>query len=158
MNIEIQKLKQGNKVLLETKESIFDIEILDPANGLILIEGSRRFAKDKKEAVLVGAYGKRDFLHQDSLVAPFQIEQGLGIEIKYRDKDDISCDFVTSPVLSAKIHGTDAEGKSWGFEMWDTSERDKNLADSLHAARVRLHKQETVTPPEEDQSTDENPL
>lgn len=140
MNIDINKLKQGNKVLLETRESVFNFEVLNPENGLILIEGGRKFAKPR-EAVLVGAYGRRDFLEQDSLLAPFQIERGVGIEIKYKDSDNVSCDFVTSPVLSAKIHGNDAEGKEWGYEVWDSDERDKDLAKSLAEARDRVRAQ-----------------
>lgn len=155
MNIDVQKLKQGNKVLLETKESVFDFEVLDPANGLIMIEGGRKFTTPK-EAVLVGVYGRRDFLHQDSLLAPFQIERGLGIEIKYKDGDEISSDFVTSPVLSAKIHGKDTEGKEWGYEVWDSDEQDKTLAKSLQEARDRIRAQ--IPSNDEEQPSDENSL
>lgn len=154
MNIEVNKLKQGTKVLLETKESVFDLEVLDPTNGLILIEGSRRFIKKPREAVLVGVYGKRDFLHNDELLAPFQIERGIGIEIKYNDDDGVSNDFITSPILSAKIHGTNAEGKEWGYEVWDSDEQNKILAQSVAAARLRIRSQ--IPTIEEDESTDEN--
>lgn len=154
MNIDLQKLKQGNKVLLETNESVFDFEILDPTNGLILIEGGRKFAT-AKEAVLVGVYGKRDFLHQDSLLAPFQIERGIGIEIKYHDKDGVSCDFVTSSVLSAKIHGKDAEGKEWGYEVWNSDEQNKTLAKSLAEARDRIRSQMPKTKNDEIENQDE---
>lgn len=156
MNIDVQKLKQGNRVLLETKESVFDFEIVDPANGLIVIEGGRKFTTPK-EAVLVGVYGRRDFLHQDSLLAPFQIERGIGIELRYKDGDEISSDFVTSPVLSAKIHGKDAEGKEWGYEIWDSDEQDKTLAKSLQEARDRIRAQ-SPTIDEQEKPSDENSL
>jgi hypothetical protein len=152
MNIKVNKLKQGNKVLLETKESVFDFEILDPENGLIMIEGGRKFTT-AKVATLVGVYGRRDFLHQDSLLAPLEIERGQGIEIQYRDSDNIYSDFVTSPVLSARIHGTDAEGKEWGFEVWDSSEQDATLAKSLAEARDRLRAQIPNTKEETDEDS-----
>ena len=109
-----------------------------------------------KEATLVGVYGRRDFLHQDSLLAPFQIERGLGIEIRYKDNDSISSDFVTSPVLSAKIHGTDDTGKEWGYEAWDSDETDKILAKSLQEARDRVRAQ--IPTNDEEKPSDENSL
>lgn len=154
MNIELIKLKQGNKLLLETRECVFDVELVDPSTGSILIVGGKRFL-EPTQATLVGVYGKRNVDDRDTLIASLQIEKSLGIEIKYQDKDGTSSDFVTSPVVSAKVYD-----KDWAFEMWDTSEKDKRLKASLEEARarVRVQTQSKNDDTERELGENENPL
>jgi hypothetical protein len=140
-NIDIVKLKKDTKILVETKECIFDIQIITPKKGLITITGGRRFTSPIK-ATLVGVYGRRKAEDEDKLLASKQIEKNIGIEIQYNDKDDIPTDFITSPVLSAKVYNT-----NWGYEMWDTAEKDKQLSQSVEEAKARLR---ITTPPKDD--------
>ena len=155
MNIELAKRKQGDKLLLETRECVFDLELVDPTTGSILIVGGKRFI-DPTQAILVGVYGRRAIEDNDSLLMPLQIEQNIGIEIKYFDKDGVSSDFVTSPVLSAKIYND-----NWSFEAWDTSDRDKKLQNSLNEAKARIRVQNTPVKPNDDErelGNNENPF
>jgi len=149
-NIQLKKLKKGNRILLETKECVFDIEILSPEKAVIMISGGRRFLKPT-EAVIIGVFGRRKVDDLDSLLAEKEIEKNIGIEIQYHDKDNITSDFVTSPVVSAKIYG-----ETWGFEMWDANERNAKLEQSLEEARGRL-RVSTKSSKEEEQGNHENP-
>lgn len=155
MNIELAKRKQGDRLLLETRECIFDLELVDPSTGSVLIVGGKRFI-EPTQAMLVGVYGRRAIEDNDTLLLPLQIEQNIGVEIKYFDKDGISSDFVTSPVLSAKVYND-----NWAFEAWDTSDKDKKLAASLNEARNRIRVQNTPAKPNDDErelGNNENPL
>lgn len=131
-NLIISKLKKGNKILLETKECIFDIEILSPKKSHITICGGRRFIKPTK-ATIIGVYGKRDVNDEDSLLEKDQIEKNIGLEFQYNDNDNITCNFVTSPILSAKVYG-----KDWSYEIWDNNDRNSILERSLEEARSRI--------------------
>jgi hypothetical protein len=131
-NIKINKLKKGNHILLETKECIFDIEIISPEQSTIFITGGRRF-KNKTEATLVGVFGRQQPDDEDELLFQHEICKNLGIEIHYNTKEDITSAFVTSPVISARIYG-----ENWEFEMWDSKETEKKLRESVEEARSRL--------------------
>lgn len=148
-NIQVHKLKKGNRILLETKECVFDIEIVSPNNGVILISGGRRFLKPT-EATLIGVFGRRKVDDLDSLLSEKEIEKNLGIEIQYHDKDNITSDFVTSPIISAKIYG-----EGWDFEMWDSNEKNAKLDKSLEEARGRLRIATKAA--KEEQDHNENP-
>lgn len=151
MNIQVGKLKQGSKILLETKECVFDIEVVDPANGGIVISGGRRFVKPTN-AKLIGVFGRENNEKNDALIHPNEIEKNVGVEIIYQDKDNISSDFVTSPILSAKI-----SGEGWSYEVWEDKEKEKVLAKSLEDARAKLRIK--ITEPEDkDTETDEDTL
>lgn len=154
MNIELAKRKQGDKLLLETRECVFDIELVDPSTGSVLIVGGKRFL-EPTQATVVGVYGKRAIEDKDSLFIPLQIEQNIGIEIRYFDKGGVSSDFVTSPVLSAKIYNDE-----WAFEVWDTTERDKKLQSSLDEAKARIRVQNTPAKSDDNEREldNENPL
>lgn len=148
-SIKINKLRKGNKILLETKECVFDLEILSPDKAIVSITGGRRFAKPV-EAVIIGVYGRRKPDDDDTLLAEKEIERNIGIELQYNDKDNITSNFVTSPVLSAKVYGT-----GWSFEVWDENEKNLVLDKALEEARHRLRiKAQTKR---EDNESHENP-
>ena len=146
-NIHLEKLKKGNRVLLETKECVFDLEILSPENGVVLITGGRRFTKPTI-VTIVGAFGRRKIEDEDKLLAERQIERNIGIELQYNNKNEITCDFVTSPIVSGKIYGD-----NWSFEMWERIEQNKKMEISLEEARARIR---LKTEPKE--NNDENTL
>lgn len=150
MNIKIEKLKYGTKILLETKECVFDIEVIDPANGDIIISGGKRFTKTTT-AKLVGAFGRDSNEKVDSLIHPNEIEKNVGVEIIYKDRDNVSCDFVTSPVISAKIFGD-----GWSYEVWEDKEKEKILSQSLNDARAKLRI--NIQEEDKDSQSDENTL
>ena len=149
VNIKVNKLKKGQHVLLETKECIFDLEILTPSKGAIKIRGGKRFLEPTK-ATLVGVFGREMIEDEDKLIHKFEIQQNIGIEIQYQDKDNITSDFVTSPVLSAKVYG-----KDWEYEVWSLEENNKRLAQSLDEARARLRVQPAVTAETPEEPDDE---
>lgn len=151
-NILIRKLKKGNHILLETKECIYDIEIISPEHALISVLGGRRFAKPTKVS-LVGAYGRRNIEDDDSILVEKEIEKNVGIELQYNDKDNITVDFVTSPILSAKIYG-----ETWSFEMWESTEQNKKLETSLDEARARVRIKNSPKEENNDDNDDENTL
>jgi hypothetical protein len=151
MNIQVGKLKQGSKILLETKECVFDIEVVDPANGGIIISGGRRFITPTN-AKLLGVFGRENNEKNDYLIHPNEIEKNVGIEIIYQDKDRISSDFVTSPIISAKIFGD-----GWSYEVWEDKEKEKVLAQSLENARAKLRITKIVEE-DKDTETDEDTL
>ena len=80
VNIKVNKLKKGQHVLLETKECIFDLEILTPSKGAIKIRGGKRFLEPTK-ATLVGVFGREMIEDEDKLIHKFEIQQNIGIEI-----------------------------------------------------------------------------
>ncbi len=130
-NIHLQKLKRGTKILLETKECVFDIEVLSPDSAIVSIIGGKRFIKPT-EVRIIGAFGRRSIEDEDTLLADRQIERNIGLEIQYNDKDNITSDFISSPILSAKLYGD-----KWSFEMWKDETKDKLLEDHLEEARAR---------------------
>lgn len=148
--ISISKLKPNTQLLLETKESVFDITIINPEEREVLIFGGKRFAKPTK-AVIKGAFGaleeKKD---SEALAFPGEIAKGYGVEIVY-DSQGTPHDFVTSGVLSAKISGKgtgskikDSEGNiienwdDWEYELWDANEKNEALHASLEEAKGRF--------------------
>jgi hypothetical protein len=108
--IKLSKLKEGNKVLLETKESIFEVEILNPNTGRIQIVGSRRFPH-KTKARIVGSHNDKGDLTK------LEIHQNAGLEIEYKE-GTVNHQFVTSPVISARVSG-EQDGKHWSYEVWE---------------------------------------
>lgn len=108
--IKLNKLKEGNQILLETKESVFEIELLNPNTGRIEIVGSRRFPR-RTRAKIVGAHD------DDGKQIKGEIHQNQGVEIEYKDGETTN-NFVTSPVLTAKVTGKSDEGKVWHHEVW----------------------------------------
>lgn len=131
-NIVVHKLKVGNKILLETKECVFELEVLDPAAGEIRIVGGRRFV-NPTNATLIGVFGRRKADDKDMLLVRHEIEKDFGIELKYADAQGRVSDFVTSPVVSARLYGGD-----WNFEMWEANENELKLSKSLEEARTRV--------------------
>jgi hypothetical protein len=148
-NIQISKLKKGQHILLETKECVFDIEIVSPEKAVVFISGGRRFAKPT-EAIVIGVYGRRNTDDDDILLVEKEIEKHIGLELQYNDKDNITSNFVTSPVLSAKVYG-----EKWAFEVWDANEKDQKLEKALDEARARLR---IKTESKEDTDSNENTL
>lgn len=112
--ISLDKLKVGNKILLETKESVFDIEIVDPSKGVVNIVGSKRFLYPT-EAIIDGAY-------EDSNINKLQIRYNQGLQINYTQKG-VKSEFVTSAVVSALIQGQKTvpglEHETWKFDVWE---------------------------------------
>lgn len=148
--IVISRLKPNTQVLLETKESVFDITVVNPEVGEVLIFGGKRFVKPTK-AIIKGAFGaleeKKD---SEALAFPGEIAKGYGVEILY-DSQGTEHDFVTSGVLSAKISGKGtgvkvkgAEGEivenweDWDYELWDSNEKENALHASLEEAKGRF--------------------
>ena len=109
--IKLNKLKEGQKILLETKESVFEIDILNPNTGRAEIVGSKRFPRKTK----IKIWGSHD---DNGKQVKGEIHHNAGLEIEYKDGDSNNI-FVTSPVVSARLSGLDDAGKPWSVEVWE---------------------------------------
>lgn len=144
--IVIEKLKTDTKILLETKESVFDITVVNPEKKEVIIFGGKRFVKPTT-ATIIGSFGATEGNNNERLVFPGELRKGFGVEITYMSKDT-EHDFVTSGVLSAKLSGkgtglTDEDGnviENWEYELWDSANKNSVLHDSLEEARKRFKK------------------
>lgn len=134
--ISLSKLKRGSKILLETRECVFEMEVYAPLQGKVRITGGKRFL-DKTNAVVVGSYGALTREGEERLQHPNEIERGIGVQMSYTDNDGISIEFVTSPVISGRIYGK-ADGQAWEYEVWPDDERNKRMAQAVNDARARL--------------------
>jgi hypothetical protein len=123
--INLNKLKEDTKILLETKESIFEIEVLNPKTGKISIVGGRRFPTHTKAKIV----GSRD--EHDNLLK-LEIHRNMPLEIEYKEGTTNNA-FVTSTVVSAKLSGV-LEGKPWEFEVWGKPD----ISAAISEAKKRL--------------------
>ena len=129
--IDLRKLRTGNKILLETKECVFEIEVINPENGFVNISGGKRFIIPTV-ATILGSYGFTEDDATERLVKELCIDKNYGVQIHYTDKEDISCDIITSVVVSAKI-----SGDGWSYEVWENDEKKKILNQAIDEAIAR---------------------
>lgn len=144
--IVIGKLKAETKILLETKESVFEIIVTNPDEQEVIIFGGKRFTKPTV-ATIVGSFGSTDENKNERLVSPGELRKGFGVEIKYISKET-EHDFITSGIISARLSGKgtgtkDEEGniiENWEYELWGSANKNDILHDSLEEARKRFKK------------------
>lgn len=98
--IEIAKLEINTYLLIETENSVYEIEIIDNT-GTVNISGSTEFLETTK-ALLIGCEG-----HKGLLV------RGRKMELAY-EQDGRTCHMQTASLLSCKI-----KYKNWSYEVWD---------------------------------------
>ena len=100
--INIQKLKKNNRIILETKETVFEIVIVNP--------------KQRK----VEVHGGISFIRPTSATLKNEIKKNKTVEFLY-NFGGIEETFVTSEVVSATIYGS---GNSWHYDAIEKSKND----------------------------------
>lgn len=98
MIIDITKLKRNTKVLVETKNSIFEIKVIGPKSRNVLVHGGTKFIRETKARILGN------------------IKAGGPITFTYKEND---LTFSTSKVLSATIYAPDG---SWQYDAIENNE------------------------------------
>ena len=92
--IDIEKLQRNSLILLETKETCFEITVTGPKSKSVVVHGGLRFISPTKAKISE------------------PIKRGEPVKFLYNDKDALH-GFHTSEVISATIFAAD---KSWHYD------------------------------------------
>ena len=99
--INIDKLKKNGRVILETKDTVFEILILNPKRSEVEVHGGIQFIRPTKAVIKT------------------TIEKNKKVKFEYnaKGKEDT---FITSTVVSATIYGS---GDSWHYDAIEKSKQ-----------------------------------
>lgn len=98
MIIDITKLKRNTKILVETKNTIYEIKVVGPKSGTVLVQGGIKFIRETRAKV------------------EGEIKKNEGIIFVDKKRDDT---FLSSRVLSATIYAPD---DSWQYDAIEKNE------------------------------------
>lgn len=104
--INVRRLAQRTRIVIETSDEVFELEVGTPERGVVLIAGNRRYFWRAKAVVL----GSLD--PQTGIFLPEIIGYGLKLMLRRRYKGMIK----TAPVIAARILGP---GDSYEYRLWD---------------------------------------
>jgi len=102
--IDIKKLEKNSIILLETKDTVFEIAVTGPRTGMLIISGGILFIRPTKVKI-TGT-----------------IKRGRPVKLSYTEKDE-SHRFSTSEVISATVFGPN---KSWRYDAIEPEEKNEN--------------------------------
>lgn len=108
--IHIDKLRKGDKIILETKAEVFEITIIDPLMCKVKIESTLQSVNNKRNLFIIGCSCPvaTEILEEENVLDK-TIYQNYVLHIKHGKKV-----IVTTPVCTAKVISAD---KSWEYEM-----------------------------------------
>ena len=99
--LDIRNIENGSKLLIETTNAVYDINVIDSQDGIIEISGGHKIEKIAT-AVLLGAYWKdKRYL--------YEIRKNMTLELFYHD-DKLR----TARVLNIVVYGPDDK---WHYDM-----------------------------------------
>tara|TARA_R100000008_G_scaffold23676_1_gene12725 strand:- start:984 stop:1313 length:330 start_codon:yes stop_codon:yes gene_type:complete len=100
--VDISTIESGVQLLIETKNAIYDIEIVDGATGEVMLTGGYKVASPTK-AILSGAsWQNRKYEHQ--------IRKGMTIDFFYNGDERLTTARVSNVVLFGP-------NESWYYDM-----------------------------------------
>lgn len=94
--IEIHKIKKNTKILMDTKNTVFEIIVTGPKSLSVLVRGGTFFIRPTKAKIREGT-----------------IKIGEPVTFKYRDSEGWRS-FKTSKIISARISSMD---DSWHYDI-----------------------------------------
>jgi len=111
--IEIDKLDPGTKLVLKTKNSVYDVEIIDKNKVLIQggrrVNGSIRYIKPTSVIIVGATFG-------GSIIKVGWIGENMHMEIyEHATKKRI---LITTPVKAARITNLNGSRQLWGEDTW----------------------------------------
>ena len=125
--IDITKLKKNTKILVETKDTIFEIIITGPKSCSAKVHGGTKFIHPTR-VTISGAIDKKILKSKNGpIINQGHIEKNKSIEFIYkktpRSKGKSPSMLITSPVLSATIYSCDGD---WSYDAIEKDNEEIN--------------------------------
>jgi hypothetical protein len=105
--IRISKLRNADRVLVETINAIYELEVLDPSTGFV-----RASATDITLHKPTVCRFEQSTFGPDVSIRDW-ITQQMRMELKFKNAT-----FVSTPAISARVDGKSADGRKWHYEVF----------------------------------------